>query len=122
METTAQQTMTEALDRLWVQFKPQMEERVRVLEAANQALAWNRLSKQQRGEANSAAHKLAGTLGTFGLTKGTVLAREAEVIYSGDAETDPDSLPRLQEIADQLKAIVAGRKKSIEAEPLPSGL
>ncbi len=110
METSAQQSMTEALDRLWGQFRSQMEERVALLEAANHALAANKLSKDQRGAANSAAHKLAGTLGTFGLTKGTVLAREAEMIYSGDAEPDLGSLPRLNEIAEQLKAIVASRK------------
>jgi hypothetical protein len=39
-----------------------------------------------------------------------VLAREAEVMYSGDADPDPNSLPRLREIAQQLKAIIAGRK------------
>ncbi len=87
-----------------------MEERVALLEAANHALAADKLSKDQRIEANSAANKLAGTLGTFGLTKGPVLAREAEMIYSGDAEPDPTSLPRLQEIAEQLKAIVASHK------------
>ena|ERR1700676_2682773 len=110
MKATPQQSMTEALDRLWTQFLPQMEERVALLEGANRALALDKLSKDQRGEANSAAHKLAGVLGTFGLTKGTVLAREAELIYSGDAEPDPNSLPRLREIAQQLKAIVRGRK------------
>src|SRR5258708_13822132 len=110
METTAQQSMMEALDRLWGQFKAQMEERVALLEAANRALALDKLSKVQRGEANSAAHKLAGVLGTFGLTKGTVLAREAELFYSGDPEPDPDSLPPLEVIAQQLKAIVTSRK------------
>lgn len=110
MAGTPQQSMTEALDRLWTQFRPQMEERVALLEAANRALALDKLSKDQRGEANSAAHKLAGVLGTFGLTKGTVLAREAELFYSGDAEPDPASLPRLTEIAQELKAIVTNRE------------
>jgi HPt (histidine-containing phosphotransfer) domain-containing protein len=110
MEISAQQSMTEALNRLWNQFKPEMEERVGVLDAANQALAVDKLSMDWRAEANSAAHKLAGTLGTFGLTRGTVLAREAEVIYSGDAEPDPNSLPRLEEIAHELRAIIANRK------------
>ena len=113
MESTQQavnEAMNEALDRLWRQFHPQMLERVSRLEAANQALSANKLSKDQQGDANSAAHKLAGVLGTFGLTKGTVLAREAELLYAGDAETDPDSLPRLRQIAEELKAIVASHK------------
>ena len=72
--------LSEALDRLWIQFLPQMQERVSTLEAACTALAAGTLSVEQRAEANTAAHKLAGVLGTFGLTKGTVLAREAEVM------------------------------------------
>jgi HPt (histidine-containing phosphotransfer) domain-containing protein len=105
-----QAAMNEALARLWHQFHPQMLERVLTLEAANQALSANKLSKDQQGDANSAAHKLAGVLGTFGLTKGTVLAREAELLYAGDAETDPESLLRLQQITQELKTIVTNHK------------
>ena len=110
MEHTEQPSMDEALQRLWIQFLPQLEERIAVLEAACMALASGTLSTEQREAANSAAHNLAGVLGTFGLSKGTVLAREAEIIYSGEPETDPDAAPQLAEIARQLKAIVAGRK------------
>lgn len=99
--------MNEALDRLWKQFLPQIEERVTALESAAAALAADTLSHDQRDAAHAAAHKLAGILGTFGLTKGTVLAREAEVLYSG--ETDPEAAPQLTEIAKRLKELVAGR-------------
>ena len=109
-EALNQAAMNEALARLWGRFHPQMLERVSTLEGANQALSANKLSKNQQGDANSAAHKLAGVLGTFGLTKGTVLAREAELLYAGDAETDPDSLPRLQQITQELKTIVTNHK------------
>jgi hypothetical protein len=46
-------------------------------------------------------------LGTFGLTRGTVLAREAELLYAGD--TDPEAAPQLTDIARHLKELVAGR-------------
>ena len=110
MDTSAQQSMNEAMDRLWAKFLPEMVERVALIEAANRAFAENKLSNTQRAEANSAAHKLAGVLGTFGLTKGTVLARETELLYSGDEEPDPDLLPRLNQITQQLKALVESRK------------
>ena len=109
METNPQPLLSEALDRLWNQFLPQTEERVATLEDANDALAAGKLSDHLRTEANAAAHKLAGTLGTFGLTRGTILAREAEILYSG-GETDPAALPRLREIAEQLKVLVTARK------------
>ena len=106
----AQQAMNEALHRLWNQYRGQIVERVSLIEEANRALSANKLSKNQQGEANSAAHKLAGVLGTFGLTRGTVLAREAELLYAGDEDPDPGSLPRLNEIAQELKALVASHK------------
>ncbi len=110
MDNSAQQSMAAAMDRLWTKYLPETEERVAVLEAANRALADDKLSKHHMDDAQSAAHKLAGVLGTFGLTRGTVLAREAEILYSGVDDLDPASLPRLVEIAQQIKAIVGNRK------------
>jgi hypothetical protein len=46
-------------------------------------------------------------LGTFGLTKGTILAREAEMLYAGDA--DPASAAQLNDIAAQLRALILAR-------------
>ncbi len=109
MEPTPEQALAGALDRLWKQFLPEIEQRVTRLEAANDALGAGKLSDHLRVEANSAAHKLAGTLGTFGLTRGTILAREAELLYSG-GETDPEALPQLIEIIEQLKTLIASRK------------
>ena len=103
-----QPELNEALDRLWNQFLPQIEERVAVLESASQALTAGELNDTQRDAAQAAAHKLAGVLGTFGLTKGTILAREAELLYSGD--TDPALASQLTEIAAQLRAMVVERK------------
>jgi HPt (histidine-containing phosphotransfer) domain-containing protein len=102
--------MTDALNRLWKQYLPTMEERVAVLEAAARNLATRELSEAERASANSAAHKLAGVLGTFGLTKGTVLAREAEILYSGDNDTDPADAKQLTMISTELKAMIAARE------------
>jgi HPt (histidine-containing phosphotransfer) domain-containing protein len=109
MEPTPEKALAGALDRLWKQFLPEIEQRVAQLEAANEALEAGKLSDHLRTVANSAAHKLAGTLGTFGLTRGTILAREAELLYSG-GETDPEALPQLKEITEQLKTLIASRK------------
>src|SRR5215472_2434491 len=106
-EQVMQPEMNAALDRLWKQFLPQIEERVAALEAAGRDLAVGELTDDQRDRAQSAAHKLAGVLGTFGLTRGTILAREAEMLCSGDA--DPASAPQLTDIAGQLRALIDGR-------------
>ena len=110
MEPIAKPTLDEVLDQMWAKFLPQMEERIAALEAADAALAAGKLSIDQRAAANAAAHKLAGVLGTFGLTKGTILAREAEIVYSGEPETDPEAAAQLSRITDQLRMMIKSRK------------
>ncbi len=114
MDPIGQNVLTEALDRMWGKFLPQMGERVATLEAAAAGLAAGTLTCGQRAEACAAAHKLAGVLGSFGLTKGTILAREAEILYSGEPEahpaTDPEAAARLSEIAVRLRAMIETRK------------
>ncbi len=110
MDPIEQPALTEALDRMWTQFLPQMKERVGLLESAAADFAANRLSTEQHEAASAAAHKLAGVLGTFGLTRGTVLARELEIMYSRDGGPDPALGERLTSIAAELRAIVDSRK------------
>jgi HPt (histidine-containing phosphotransfer) domain-containing protein len=110
MDSSAQTALSAALDRMWAQFLPQMQERVDTLDAAAQAFAAGPLSVEQQEEAQSAAHKLAGTLGTFGLTRGTVLARELEIIYSQQNEPEPDLAERLASTAAELRHLIDSRK------------
>jgi HPt (histidine-containing phosphotransfer) domain-containing protein len=100
-----------ALEGLWAKFLPEIRERVAVLERAAAGFAANTLTDAQREEANSAAHKLAGTLGTFGLTRGTVLARELELMYTEDTGPDAARSAKLAELTVELKGIVEGRKE-----------
>ena len=100
--------MTEAMNRLWAKFLPQMEERVTTLnQAAARLSAESVLSAEEQNRASSDAHKLAGVLGTFGLKEGTELAREAEGLYNG--ELDARKAERLSAIAEQLRDMIANR-------------
>jgi HPt (histidine-containing phosphotransfer) domain-containing protein len=105
-----QNALNQALDGMWAKFFPLIDERVGILESAAAAFTGNRLSLDERQAAGAAAHKLAGVLGTFGLTEGTNLARELETMYS--SQCDPDSAvgARLTSIAAELRAIVRNRK------------
>jgi len=109
MESSAKAPISEALNQLWVKFLPMMEERLAALEAANRELAAGCLSDETRLAAASAAHKLAGVLGTFGLAEGTALAREAELACSGDMSGDTQRKARLEAIAGELARMVRGR-------------
>jgi HPt (histidine-containing phosphotransfer) domain-containing protein len=101
----AQYALKQALDRMWLQFLPMMRERIAILETAVGAASG--LSTEKREAAHSAAHKLAGGLGTFGLEEGTLLAREAEAIFAGDLASEHAG--RLAEIASRLRNMIEGR-------------
>lgn len=109
MGSAQSSALAQAMNRLWAQFLPQIEERVAILEQAAQAIAEGTLTPALRDDTVAAAHKLAGTLGTFGLDDGTELAREAELLYSGDAGTLAAN-DRPAAIAAQLRATLARRK------------
>lgn len=100
-------TVSAALDQLWLKFRPQIEERAAVLTMAAAALAHGDVSPDLREQAQSAAHKLAGSLGTFGLIAAGELAREAEILYQ--AGPGADSAARLVEIAAELRAVILSR-------------
>jgi HPt (histidine-containing phosphotransfer) domain-containing protein len=104
-DKTAQPDLSAALDRLWVRFLPEISERVSVIESAVRMLDVAPLTDEQKQAAGSAAHKLAGVLGTFGLHRGTELARELELALSAS----PDNPPRLAALTAELRTIIESR-------------
>jgi HPt (histidine-containing phosphotransfer) domain-containing protein len=110
MGDAAASHLSEAMNHLWEKFLPQVEERVATLQrAASRLASGNPLTADEQERAGADAHKLAGVLGTFGLQKGTDLAREAEGLYGGVLGADPAIAARLTAIAEQLGAMVASR-------------
>lgn len=102
--------INETLDRMWTKFLPDIRERAVLLEAAATAAANGALSQADRADARSAAHKLAGTLGTFGLTRGTDLARELELLFAGNEGLEGAKAKRLGSLAGEIKVIIESRK------------
>lgn len=100
------QDMQEMLAALWKRHRPALEERVEVLARACESVRMGRLSAAEREEAQSAAHKLAGVLGTFGRSDGTDLARKMET-WLGDPETLPAH-------SSDLSEALAALQKSID--------
>jgi HPt (histidine-containing phosphotransfer) domain-containing protein len=68
------------------------------------------LSPGQRQAAHAAAHKLAGVLGAFGLTKGTGPAQEIERLYAAETPVSREDGPRLAGMAAVLRSLVESRK------------
>ena len=107
MEPIAQPDLDAALDRMWAKFLPELEKRVAFLERANAALAAGTLNVDLRAKANAAAHKLAGVLGTFGLPRGTDLAREAEGLFGQTTPPGKVEIERLQVLLAELAILIS---------------
>ncbi len=102
--------LSQAMDRLWLRFLPEIRERVAILEGAAALVAAQKLSGEEREAAQAAAHKLAGVLGTFNLTRGTVLARELEVTFSSESPPGPGSGARIAAVAAELRSMIESRR------------
>jgi HPt (histidine-containing phosphotransfer) domain-containing protein len=92
-----------AVSALWAKYSEKIFARVAMLEGACQALQKNCLSEELRQEAKMAAHKLAGSLGTFGHAEGSKLAGEMESILEEGGSRDQAQTDRLSELAESLR-------------------
>jgi len=92
---------------MWVRFLPEIENRLALVEDAASALVGPGLPAELRDAAHQAAHKLAGILGTFGLPRGTELARLAEQLLAVDVP--PESVAKLAAWVSELRALIQSR-------------
>lgn len=106
------EALSQAMDGLWARFLPDIRARVSVLEAGTQAASEGKLTAKQREASQTAAHKLAGVLGTFGLTRGTVLARELELTFSRESSPGRDAGAKLAGIVAELRSMIESREPS----------
>jgi HPt (histidine-containing phosphotransfer) domain-containing protein len=66
---------------LWQRNRPNILDRLALLDQAAKAASAQALTPSLRAEAMAVAHKLAGSLGMFGFHDGTRMARELEVHF-----------------------------------------
>lgn len=110
MDEGKSNTIEQTIRRMWVQFLPQLQERVTLMDTAARALADGACAPEQLNEAYLAAHKLAGVLGTLGLMDGTSLAREAEIVLGAGAVRATADCVRLEAIATELRRMIENRQ------------
>lgn len=108
------QKLQSMIAALWDRSRHTVVERAALLRTAGELLAHNRLDEITRLNAVDSAHKLAGVLGTFGLPRGTDLAREAEVLFGRSAKPGKVEIERLQVLLAELTHL-------IDRGPLGSG-
>ncbi|HUV68260.1 MAG TPA: Hpt domain-containing protein [Terracidiphilus sp.] len=109
---TATPDLATALDQLWARFLPEIRQRVNILQGAAVACTGNQLSTEQRTAAHAAAHKLAGTLGTFNLAHGSDLARQFELVFGSEESPSAELSRNLADLAGELSSVIESRKTS----------
>jgi diguanylate cyclase (GGDEF)-like protein len=88
---------------MWERFKGPILARVAVVEQATAALLQGTLDADLRERARHEAHRLAGSVGTFGFPEGSRLAREAEHLLQRQADLGPDEALRLANLVSALR-------------------
>lgn len=88
---------------VWERTKEVTLARLTTLEQALAAFARGVLTVEQRAVAAGEAHKLAGSLGTFGFLEAGQLARQMELILKQAGELQPNEGSHLEELLLQLR-------------------
>lgn len=117
-EPSTRVQMARAMADIWARSIDVTRTRVDSIEAAAAALLEKGLDAEARDTARRAAHSLTGSAGSFGFTRASALAREAEALLTGDAPLASASVLRLATIAVELRReIDQSMEQSPEAEP-----
>lgn len=95
--------MSAAIAAVWERSREELERRIATLERAVAALLADDLGDALRTSAHSDAHKLAGSLGMFGLAAGSQLAHEVEQKLAGTDALPLSEGPRLAQLVGSLR-------------------
>jgi HPt (histidine-containing phosphotransfer) domain-containing protein len=92
--------------RVWAQYQDVIFDRMTAIETAATALRRAKLTDEIRQRAVLEAHRLAGSLGMFGLAEGTRLSREVEYLLGDQVSSGPEICRKLDELAVALRQVL----------------
>jgi HPt (histidine-containing phosphotransfer) domain-containing protein len=100
------ESVENALTEIWQRSGPLLEERLTAIELAVDELSGKCVGPALAETGRDQAHMLAGVLGTFGLDRGTALARDLEE-HLGRPRAGEEA-GRLADVTAELRAVVDG--------------
>jgi HPt (histidine-containing phosphotransfer) domain-containing protein len=101
-----EQKLQTMLSALWERSRHTVVERAALLQEAGKLWTNDRLDEPTRLRAVDSAHKLAGVLGTFGLPRGTELAREAEQVFGQPITPSKIEIEQLLVLLAELTSLI----------------
>ncbi|AKG22014.1 response regulator [Calothrix sp. 336/3] len=116
----SQQQYLAFLNETWTTNKPKSLEQIAILLQAVRDLQANQLKPSQQLQAQQIAHKLAGSLGIFGLTKTMHLARQLEYWLGGREPLQAKHAPLMRTLVTALQEEI-DHTTLIEMSQIPSG-
>jgi len=112
LETNSQQQIFLAtVEKARQDFQAKVGSRIAVLDQANNALKKGTLDAQIRQKAEQEAHKLVGSSGTFGFTKGSRVAEEIENLFQGKTPIEQRQSLHLEKLLVRLRRELVGSEQ-----------
>lgn len=109
--------LADAVARLWERSRPALLERLATVERAAEGARRGALRGPERHAAEREAHRLAGSLGTFGYPRGSEIAFEMERMLASGARLAPRDGAALAAQAAELRALLEKPPAPRAAEP-----
>lgn len=97
------------LNEVWQKVLPLMLTRLEAIERAQRELQAAKLTDDLRLDAAQQAHKLAGSLGVFGMQEASELAAKIEQLLSREAIPNEESSAQLTDCVGRLKSSIESR-------------
>jgi DNA-binding response OmpR family regulator len=97
------QKVAKTTAKVWQKSKDRFLAQITVLQQASDALTTNQLASELRQQAKHEAHKLAGSLGIFGLATGSQLAKELENWFQLQTKLDEAQARSIAVLVNRLR-------------------
>jgi len=113
-------TANRVLERFRDSYKKRVAAQIAVLEQAHTALLAGSLDEQLQQAATHEAHKLAGSMATFGYPEGSKLGRAVEHLLMNDRTLTPEEVSRFSQLVAALQQELTKSPVTSTASPVPT--
>lgn len=114
---TSEAKVMAAVAKIWQRFKESLPEKLDVFRQVSLTLATGTLNQQLYEHATMEAHRLVGSLGSFGCAEGSQIAREIEQLLQTQTKATPPDAQKLKHLIDSLQQAIATKPALVQVAP-----
>ena len=116
-DSTSEAKLMAAVAKIWQTFKESLPEKIDVFRQVSVMLATRTLNQQLCENAKIEAHRLVGSLGSFGCAEGSKIAREIEQLLQTPTQATPQDAHKLKDLIDSLQQAIATKSTLDQVTP-----